>query len=72
MNYYIGVSFFINYVLSNPRNISEGSIRCPCKKCKNKNFLDPDLPNLTKLLLEYTKSHSYHFSNKDIEMRSLG
>jgi hypothetical protein len=27
---------FINYALSNPRNISGGGIRCPCKKCKNK------------------------------------
>jgi hypothetical protein len=25
------------------RNISEGGIRCPCKRCKNKKFLDSDI-----------------------------
>jgi hypothetical protein len=33
--------FFINYALSNMRNISEGDIKCPCKRCNNKNFIDP-------------------------------
>ena len=36
MDYCNKVQGFINYALSNPRNISEGGIRCPCKKCKNK------------------------------------
>jgi len=43
MDYYNGVQGFVNYALSNPRNISGGSIRCPCKTCKNKKFLDPDV-----------------------------
>ena len=30
------VEGFINYKLSNLRNISEGDIRCLCKTCKNK------------------------------------
>jgi len=41
-DYCNGVQGFINYALSNPRNISGGGIRCPCKKCKNKKFIDPD------------------------------
>ena len=36
MDYCDGVEGFINYALSNSRNISEGSIRCLCKRCKNK------------------------------------
>jgi len=40
MNYCNEVQGFINYTLSNSRNISGGGIRGPCKKCKNKNFLD--------------------------------
>ena len=36
MDYCNGVQGFINYVISNLRNINEGSIRCPCKRCKNK------------------------------------
>jgi hypothetical protein len=40
MNYCNGVKGFINYVLSNPRNISGGVIRCSCKSCKNKKLFD--------------------------------
>ena len=43
MDYYNGVQDFINYALFNPRNISGLSIRCPCKRCKNKKFIDPDV-----------------------------
>jgi hypothetical protein len=50
MNYCNGVEDFINYVLSNSRNISGGGIRCPCKRCKNKKFLDLDI--LTMHLLQ--------------------
>jgi hypothetical protein len=38
MNYCNRVQSFINYALSNPRNISGGGIRCPCKMCKKKVF----------------------------------
>ena len=40
MNYCNEVKGFINYVLSNLRNISGGVIRCSCKSCKNKKFFD--------------------------------
>ena len=43
MNYCNGVQGFINYTISNPRNINGDGIRCPCKRCKNKIFLDPKL-----------------------------
>jgi hypothetical protein len=36
MDYCNGVQGFINYATSNSRNISEGGIRCPCKRCTNK------------------------------------
>ena len=38
-----GVQGFINYTLSNRRNISGGDIKCLCKRCKNKKFLDPNV-----------------------------
>jgi len=38
IDYYNGVKVFINYSLSNLRNISECGIRCPCKRCKIKKF----------------------------------
>jgi len=43
MDYYNEVVSFINYTLSKPRNISGGGIRCSCKMCKNKKFLDLDV-----------------------------
>jgi len=43
MDYFNGVKDFINYALYNPKYISENGIRCPCKKCKNKKFLDLDV-----------------------------
>ena len=43
MDYCNGVQSFINYALSNPRNINRGDIRCPCKRYKNRNFLDLDV-----------------------------
>jgi hypothetical protein len=36
MDYCNEVQDFINYALSNPRNISRGGIKCSCKRCKNK------------------------------------
>jgi hypothetical protein len=43
MNYCNVIQGFINYALSNSRNISGGDIRCLCKRCKNKKFLDPEV-----------------------------
>jgi len=43
MNYCNEVEGFINYTLSNMRNISGDNIRCSCKSCKNKNILDLDV-----------------------------
>jgi hypothetical protein len=44
----------ITYALSNPKNISERDIRCSCKRCKNKNFLNPDV--VTMHLLQKKKN----------------
>jgi hypothetical protein len=33
----------ITHYLTNPRNISEGGIRSPCKRCENKKHLDLDV-----------------------------
>ena len=40
INYCNGVQGFINYKLSNVRNISVENIIYPCKSCKNKKFID--------------------------------
>jgi hypothetical protein len=38
-DYYNEIEGFINYALSNLRNISGDDIKCSCKWCKNKGFL---------------------------------
>jgi hypothetical protein len=43
MDYWNEVEGFINYTLSNSKNISGDYIRCPCKRCKNKKFFDLDI-----------------------------
>jgi len=55
MNYCNGVQDFINFATSIPRNFTDGGIRCPCKKCKNKKFLHQDIVTmhlLTKGFIE--------------------
>jgi len=41
MDYCSGIQGFIIYTLSNLRKTSEDDIRCPCKRYKNKKFLNP-------------------------------
>jgi hypothetical protein len=43
MNYCNRIESFINYALSNLKNISGDDIRCPCKRYKNKKFLNPNV-----------------------------
>jgi hypothetical protein len=47
------VQGFINYAISNPRNVSESGIKCPCKRCENKRYLDSDV--VTMYLLQKKK-----------------
>ena len=53
MNYCNRVEGFIKYTLSNPKNISEGGIRYPFKRCKNKKFLDLDVVTMYLLQKEF-------------------
>jgi len=43
MDYCNGVQGFINFATSIPMNFTNGGIRCPCRKCKIKNFLHQDV-----------------------------
>jgi hypothetical protein len=43
MDYCNGVQGFINFATSISRNFTDGSFRCPCKKCKNKKFMHQDV-----------------------------
>jgi len=52
------VKNFINYTLSNIKNISERGIRCSCKRCKNKKFLDPNIVMMHLLQKEFMKKNT--------------
>jgi hypothetical protein len=43
MDYCNGVQGFINFATSIPRNFTNDSIKCPCRKCKNLKFLHQDV-----------------------------
>ena len=57
MDYCNEVRGFINYATSNPRNITGFGIKCPCKRCKNKNFLDLDVVMMHLLQNEFIKEY---------------
>jgi hypothetical protein len=61
MNYCTRIEGFINYTLSNPINISWGGIRCPCKRFKNKKFLDLDIVTMNLLQKEFVEKYLYWF-----------
>jgi hypothetical protein len=64
MNYYNEVQVFINYALFNLRNISESDIRYPCKRRKNKKFLDPDVVTMHFLQKKkFMKKYLYWYAH---------
>jgi hypothetical protein len=60
------VQGFINYAISNPRNVSESGIKCPCKRCENKRYLDSDV--VTMYLLQ--KKSSWSNTCVDMHMKN--
>ena len=59
MNYCNEVQGFINYAISNPTNFNGDDIRCPCKRCKNKRFLDPDVIMMYFLQKRFMEKYIY-------------
>jgi hypothetical protein len=65
MNYCNGIQSFINYALSNLKNFSGESIRCPCKSCKNKKFLDPNIITMHLLQKRFMKKHLCGYTHEE-------
>jgi len=57
MNYYNEVQGFINFATSILRNFSGGGIRCPCRKCKNKKYLHPNIVTMHLLHKGFMKDY---------------
>jgi hypothetical protein len=63
MNYCNVVYGFINYTPSNSKNISECDIKCLCKRCKNKKFLDLDVVMMHLLQKRFMKRYMCWFAH---------
>ena len=61
-DYCNGAESFINYTLSNPKNISGGGIRCSYKRCKNKKFLDLDVVTIQLLQKSFMEKYLWLFA----------
>jgi hypothetical protein len=46
-----------NYTLSNPRNTNEDIIICLYKRCKNKEFLYPDIVTMNLLQKKFMEKY---------------
>ena len=66
MDYCNGVQDFINIATSIPRNFSGGSIRCPCRKCKNKKFLHLDVVTMHLLHKGFMEDYSCWYAHEEL------
>jgi hypothetical protein len=52
MSYCNGVQGFINFTTSIPKNFTGSGISCPCRKCRNKNYMHPDVVMMHLLYIQ--------------------
>ena len=60
------VQSFINYAISNSRNISGGGIRCPCKRSKNKKSLNTDIVTMHLLHKGFIEDYLCWYAQKEL------
>jgi len=66
MDYCNRVQGFINFAISIPRNFTEGGIRCPCRKCKNKKFLHPNVVKMHLLTKGFMEDYLCWYANREL------
>jgi len=64
MDYCNKFQSFINYALTHPRNISGRGIRCSCKRCKNKKFINLDVVTIHLLQKRFMKKYLCWYANE--------
>jgi len=79
MDYCNGVQGFINFATSIPRNFTGGGIKSPCRKCKNKKYLHPDVVRMHLLHKGYMENYlcwyayrTLFFHNESMVERVVG
>jgi len=66
MDYCNGVQGFNDFTTSIPRNFTEGGIRCPCRKCKNKKFLHQDVVTMHLLTKGFIKDYLCWYAHGEL------
>jgi len=66
MSYCNGVQGFINFATSIPRNFTRGSISCPCRKCKNKKYMHPDVVMMHLLHKGFMKDYLCRYAHREL------
>jgi len=66
IDYSNGVQGFINFATSLPRNFTDGGIRCPCRKCKNKKFLHPDGVTMYLLIKGFIEDYRCWYAHEEL------
>ena len=66
MDYCNGVQGFINFATSILRNFTDGGIRCPCRKCKNKKILHPDVVKMHLLTKGFMEDYLCWYAHEEL------
>jgi hypothetical protein len=66
MDYCNGIQGFINFATSISRNFTNSGIRCPCKKCKNKKFLHPDVVMMHLLSKGFMEDYLCWYAHREL------
>jgi hypothetical protein len=70
MDYCNRVQGFINFATSIPRNFTRGSTKCPCRKCKNKKYLHPDVVMMHLLHKGFIKDYLCWYAHEELFVRN--
>jgi hypothetical protein len=66
MDYCNGVQGFIIFSTSIPRNFTDGSIRCSCRKCKNLKFLHQDVVTMHLLTKGFMEDYLCWYAHREL------
>ena len=70
MDYCNRVQGFINFTTSIPRNFTRGGTKCPCRKCKNKKYLHPDVVMMHLLHKGFIKDYLCWYAHEELFVRN--
>jgi hypothetical protein len=66
MSYCNGVQGFINFTTSIPINFTRGGISSPCRKCKNKKYMHPDVIMMHLLYKGFMEDYLCWYAHREL------